>query len=47
MSSSYQLWTNEERTILVTLWEDGTMEVAFRDDPSHTWGPPVVLRRTT
>jgi hypothetical protein len=38
-----RIWVNEERTVLVRLWAGGTMEVARRDDPSHTWGPPVYL----
>lgn len=40
---SYRLWVNEERTVLVRMWEDGKVEVATREHPSHTWGPPVML----
>lgn len=29
--------------MLVRLWPDGTIEVAMRDTPEHTWGPPVRL----
>ena len=38
-----RIWTNDERTVLVSLWADGTLELATRDHPSHTWGPPVRL----
>lgn len=38
-----RLWVNEERTVLVRLWASGKVEVARRDHPSHTWGPPVYL----
>jgi hypothetical protein len=37
----YRLWVNEARTVLVTLWKSGTVEVATREAPDHTWGPPV------
>lgn len=40
---SYRLWVNEARTVLVRMWENGTVEVATREHPSHTWGPPVRL----
>lgn len=40
---TYRLWVNEKRTVMVTLWENGFVEVATRDHPSHTWGPPVTL----
>jgi hypothetical protein len=40
---SYRLWVNAERTVFVRLWENGLMEVATRNDPSHTWGPPINL----
>lgn len=39
-----RLYVNEERTVFVRVWADGTVEVARRDDPSHTWGPPVYLK---
>jgi hypothetical protein len=32
--------------VLVQLWDepDGSVaELAFRSDPSHTWGPPIPL----
>lgn len=40
---SYRLWVNEERTYLFRLWEDGTAEVATRESPAHTWGPPLSM----
>ena len=42
--SDHKLYVNEERTVLVRVWDSGTVEVARRDDPSHTWGPPVYLK---
>lgn len=38
---TYRLWINEERTLFVRLWESGVMEVATRDHPGETWGPPI------
>lgn len=46
MTFTYRLWVNDERTLLVRLWEDGGAghaEVATRESPLHTWGPPVYL----
>lgn len=40
----YRLWVNDERTVFVRVWPNGTAEVATRETPSHTWGPPVYLR---
>lgn len=40
---TYRLWVNQERTVLVRLWENGKVEVAIREHASHTWGPPVYL----
>lgn len=36
-------WLNEERTVLVQMWEDGSMTIATRPDPWATWGPPTRL----
>ena len=36
-------WVNEDSTVLVQMWEDGTVTVAKREHRSHTWGPPVYL----
>jgi hypothetical protein len=38
--------SSERVEALVQLWDepDGSMaELAFRSDPSHTWGAPIVL----
>ena len=39
----YRLWVNDERTVLVRLWDDGTCETATRERLWDTWGPPVYL----
>jgi len=39
----YRLWVNDERTVMVEVWTNGTATVATRDHPSHTWGPPTTL----
>lgn len=44
MGETYRLFVNDERTVFVRIWPDGPMETATREDPSHTWGPPVLLR---
>lgn len=38
----YRLWVNETRTVLVRLWKSGTVEVATRESPQHTWSPPIL-----
>jgi hypothetical protein len=38
-----RLFVNDERTLLVRLWADGTCEVAVREASYHTWGPPTYL----
>ncbi len=43
VGTSYRLWVNDERTVLVRVWDSGNCEVATREYPSHTWGPPVYL----
>lgn len=40
----YRIWVNEDRTTLVTLWNSGTVEVATRETPDHTWGPPTYCK---
>lgn len=36
-----KIMVNEDRTVLVTVYEDGTMTVATRPHESGIWGPPV------
>lgn len=43
MSDQPRIFVNLERTFLVRIWPSGTMEVATRDEPGATWGPPVYL----
>lgn len=40
---TYRLFVNDTRTVLVRLWDNDTMEVATRETPAHTWGPPIYL----
>ena len=43
---AYRLWVNDERTVLLRIWNaTGIVEVALRDSPEHIWGPPIVLLR--
>jgi hypothetical protein len=39
--STYLLWVNEERTVLVRWWPNNSMEVATRPEPDAIWGPPI------
>lgn len=44
-----KVWVNVERTVLVRRWHDRgeneeVVEVAVRDSPDHTWGPPIRCR---
>lgn len=41
---NYRLWVNEERTILVRMWENGEVEVATRESADAIWSPPVDMR---
>lgn len=41
MKKNYRLWVNEQRTVLVTLWDSGLMTVATRENDWRTWGPPI------
>ncbi len=43
---TWRLHTNVDRTILLTTEPDGTIQVAFRDHPGATWGPPITLNPT-
>lgn len=42
-NDGYRLFINEDSTIMVTMWDNGSTEVATRPNSSHTWGPPVKL----
>jgi hypothetical protein len=42
-----RVWVNEERTVFVRMWNNGTVEVATREHKSHTWGPPEYLKEET
>ena len=42
--SDYTLLVNDERTVLVTIWENGTTTVALRSDPSEVWGKPIEVK---
>lgn len=41
----HKLWVNPERTVLITVWDDGTATMATREHPGATWGPPVPLTK--
>lgn len=43
VTSTYRLWVNAERTLLARVWASGMAEVATRETPEHTWGPPIFL----
>ncbi len=48
-----RIWVSEDRCTLLTIWYDtpsdyivgkpANVTIARRDDPGHTWGPPVTL----
>lgn len=42
--SDYALLVNDDRTVLVRIWQDGTTEVATRPNPDAIWGPPVAVQ---
>ncbi len=52
-TGSQRIWVSDDRCTLLTIWYDtpsdyivgkpANVVIARRDDPSHTWGPPVVL----
>ena len=41
--SDPKLYKDAADSILLTVWDDGTHEVSFRDPESRSWGPPVKL----
>ncbi len=44
MSEEYILFVNDERTVLLRIWTNGTMEVCRREDPYGIWGPPTIVK---
>lgn len=38
---NYRLFVNDDRTVLVRVWDSGEMEVSTREDPNGIWGPPI------
>lgn len=40
-TATYRLWVNAERTLLVRQWSTSVVEIAERDNPHMTWGPPI------
>jgi hypothetical protein len=44
MSEDYTQLVDEESTVLVRFWKDGTVEVALRKERGDTWGPPKIVR---
>lgn len=43
MTEKDRLFVNLERTVLVRIWANGTVEVATREEPGDIWGPPVYV----
>ena len=49
MPRDYRLFVNDERTVLVRIWDapDGRepfVEVCRRDAVDEIWGPPVIVK---
>lgn len=49
MPEHYRLFVSKDRTVMLRIWvgsvpSKDVYEVATREDPSHTWGPPVILK---
>lgn len=48
-ATTYRLWVSDDRCTLLRLWYAGDfeqlthVEVATRETPAHTWGPPITL----
>ncbi len=40
---TYRLWVSGDRCTFVRVWASGLCEIAYRADPSYTWGPPITL----
>jgi len=45
MSHTIYVGTDGHQEWLLTIWEDGTHQLATRPNPGCTWGPPVELTR--
>ena len=49
MPDDCRLYVNEERTVMVRIWDTSLaysiveMEVSRRENPSDVWGPPIVV----
>lgn len=43
MTEPYELYVNADQTVMVRQWDDGTVEVATRDHPGDSWGPPITV----
>lgn len=43
MPEGYKLYLNDDRTVMVRIWDDGQTEVATRDSSDGMWGPPVIV----
>ena len=48
----HRIWVSDDRRVLLTIWYENDLlpldsatevTVATREDPSHTWGPPITL----
>jgi len=44
MPEDYRLFVNEDRTVLVRMWNSGEVEVSTREDDRDVWGPPVTAK---
>lgn len=40
----HQIWLNEDETVGVRLWENGTMELMTRSNRHDMWSPPIELK---
>lgn len=39
-----KLWVNDERTVLVRIYDSGLCEVCTRESADAIWGPPIRMR---
>ena len=40
-TSTHELYVNRDRTVLARVWDNGTVEVATREDTDAVWDPPI------